>query len=368
MIDTRVEGSPESVESLAAWLRSSLGVQVVAAAELAASARSYSAGVWEGGAAEEYRDEARRLVKVTDRHASRVERSALLLDRYAARLRGSQDRMAGIRVEAATGGLLVIGTVVHDPPPASPEELRQLYTALAEEVALARQAFVDWIDAELAPEPRSLESDASAVDRMVESAEFRSVVMGFAFAGYPAGLRRRAKELEQRAKEFRSARRSGHPGRRAFGNRPETRTKVQQFGRIGGHLGKGAKFLGPMGIGFEAWSAGQQLAAGESPGKVISSTAAGVAAGLGAAVLVAGTAGAAATAPAWGTVALVGVGAAGATFITVKGVEVGWDKLPDGVTEAVDNGLKKGWEKAKDVTGGTAGFASQGWNMVTGWL
>lgn len=368
MIDTEVEGSPESVESVAAWLRSSLAVEVAAAADAAASTRSFSAGAWEGEAGEEYRDQARRLVKVTDRHKLRVERAAVLLDRYAARLRGIRTRMTGIRIEAATGGLTVIGAVIHDPPPVSPVELLELYGELADQVATAHEDFLDWIDTELGPEPRSLKIDASDVDRVVESTQFRSAMIGFAFSGYPAGLRHRADQLKGRADDLRAKRRSGHPGRRAFGNRPQTRTKAQELIRIGGYLGKGATFISPIGVGFELWGAGQQLAAGESPGKVIVGTAAGIGGGLIAAAGFAAGAATVASMPAWGTVVVVGVGAAtmalGATHLS----GIAWDALPDDVTHAVDNGIVAGWDQTKDLAGGGLELVSSGWNMVTGWV
>ncbi|MDP3893190.1 hypothetical protein [Nocardioides sp.] len=386
MIETDVEGSPTSVLALSAWLRDSLKVETAAAGDCAQEARQHSASSWEGRAASAYRAYARDIVLVSDDHTARIERAAKKVDGYASRLQQVQDRMREVRGEARGGGLSVVGTVIKAPPEAvspgmphrelSSQEQTQydaavtayteavarieLYEELASQVTQAVSTFTQWIDAELQPTPKELEADASDVGEMMSFLEKNAgnMVIGFSLVAGERGLKKRATELDREAKRLRGLRRSGHPGKRSQGNAPETRGRINDLKKTRDWLGRGGKFLGPVGTAFELWNAYDRIQDGESPGKVVVSTGLGIAAGVAAGVAVAGLV---VTAPAWGTALAVG---AAATIVGVGvawGAEKAWDALPDSFTDGVDDALTKGWE-------GTKGAVSKGWDKVTGWL
>lgn len=103
---------------------------------------------------------------------------------------------------------------------------------------------------------------------------------------------------------------------------------------------------GMLTVGFD----GNDIANGESPGQVISSGVLATGAGMVVGVAVGATLGAPLAAAAAGTAAAV-----------IGGVEYAWDHwVPEGVTEAIDEGLR-------DFGEGVKGTAGDVWHAVTPW-
>jgi uncharacterized protein YukE len=136
VIDTEVEGDPAAVTAAATWLRDTLAVKVADAADHTQSARNTARGSWEGESASSYQAMTHEVVDMADKHEARVKRAAGALEDYAARLRGLETAMTGIRSRASAGGLVVDGTVIHPPAPAPAAKLGNRSTIVPKRVAL----------------------------------------------------------------------------------------------------------------------------------------------------------------------------------------------------------------------------------------
>lgn len=373
MIETRVEGSPAGIDSAAAWLRDSLRTRVDQAGEKVLSARRTAERQWEGEAGAAYAEYAGDIVRVTDEHVNRISRAADKFDAYSARLRQVQERMAGLRGEAAAGGLTVAGTVIQEPAPAvpylvptgdlSPQQTRQvdaaraqheaqvakveLYNRLLTEVEDEWTRFTAWVDAHLSPASEALE--APRVEQLVALVRENAgnLAINLALTHGERSLSRKSRSLLAEAKDLRRARRSGNPARRALGNAPDAPGRIRSLTSQSELLGRGGRVLGPAGAGLEVWNALES----DDPGGGLLAAGAGI--GAGALIL--------ATAPASvPTLLLVGA-AVGVGFVATELTDEVWDRLPDGFTEPVDDWVGDRWDDAKDV-------ASDGWDTVKGWF
>jgi hypothetical protein len=372
VIETRIEGSTTSVDAAARWLRRSLKAGLEDASDRVVEARRAAAD-WEGDAGAAYTAYAGDIVTVTDGHVDRVAGAARLLDDYSARLRTAQDRMRDLRGEAVAGGLAVVGTVIQPPAdavpppvvmgPISPAQSDQiaadqaaydaqvakirLYDRIATDVAAEWQLFTAWVDTHLTPTPERLEApDVSALESFVKE-NAGNLIRGFALEYGKRGLGEKAAALADEADDLRAARRSGNPARRALGEAPETPGRINDLRGKADLLGKGSRFLGPVGTVVDAVDA---LESDSPAGGLLAAGA-----GLGATALVIATA--PVSVP--GIVVVGGAVAigAGATWL----VNEGWDALPDDVTEPIDDFVEDRWDDTKDAV-------SDGWEAVTGWL
>ncbi len=160
-------------------------------------------------------------------------------------------------------------------------------------------------------------------------------------------LERRQFRLKGEAEDLRKARRSGNPARRALGNAPETAGRIRDLLEESKWLGRGGRALGPVGIAYDAY---RGLESDKPAGGVLAAEA-----GAGAAALLVATA--PVSVP---TVVVVGgavVAGAGAAWAATEG----WDALPDGFTDPVDDFVGGAWDGTKDLAG-------DGWTEVKSWF
>lgn len=376
MIETKVEGSTQSVDRSATWLRDSLKARVDDASEVVVSAKQLAEREWEGLSGAAYARYATDIIKVTDGHVERIETAAGKIEAYSTRLKQAQDRMLGRRNEARGGGLSVAGTVIATPPDAvapTPPSLDaseadktrftgdmdafqtkvdkiELYNRILGDVELEWSNFTDWIDTNLKSVPKSL--DAPEVDKLAtfirDNAGNLGIAIGLALGGRK--LETKSKALSDAATELKRAKRSGNPARRARGNSPDAPGRIRDLNKYADWAGRGGKVLGPVGAAWDAYNALES----ESPGGGL------LAVGTGA-LATAAVIGYVASAPVSVPVTVVVVGAvvvgAGVSWGTTKL----WDALPDGLTEPVDEWVGDRWDDTKDI-------ASDGWNEVKGWF
>ena len=372
MIETRVDGSPASVDAAAAWLRDALQAALGRAADKVVSARQTAERQWQGQAGAAYAEYAADIVTVTDDQADRVARAADRFEAYGVRLRQLQERMAGLRAEASGGGLVVAGTVIAPPEPAlpylvpagelTPAQAQQvaararhqaqvdrirLYDRIAAEVEDEWRRFTEWVDAHLAPAARALESPALERLLGLVRENLGNLGINLALGHTERALERRSEALRQQADDLRRARRSGNPARRALGEAPGTPGRIRDLGTHASRFGLGGRLLGPAGAGLEVWNGLES----DDPGGGL--LAAGVGVGAGALVL--------ATAPVSVPTLLVVGAAVGVGFVATELTEEVWDRLPDSFTEPVDDWVGDRWDDTKDL-------ASDGWDAVTGWF
>jgi uncharacterized protein YukE len=121
-VDTTVDGDPESVRVAARWLAGSLQAEVRAVADDLGRVRAAAGTAWVGQAGAAF---ARRMgagVPKAGGLAEAAGRAGSALTQCADELARIQQFMAGVRVEAASAGLVVAGAVVQEPvrPPGVP--------------------------------------------------------------------------------------------------------------------------------------------------------------------------------------------------------------------------------------------------------
>lgn len=371
--DTHVEGSPASVRAAGTWLRASLKAALTAAGEDVVAARSSAMSGFHGLAGQAYADYDKTILTHVDAHAEKTDSAADVFDAYATRLQQYKERMDSFRGAASTGGLTVTGTVVHEPPaakavapmygPVSPamqaayDQQMAAHTDAAAKVALydqlvgdatnATNSFVEWVDSNLTANVDGFESPE--VDKLWEVVKNNAGNLGIALS-LESGSKyaeNRAKRLAREAEDLRKARRSGNPARKALGNAPETPGRIRDLLEESKWLGKGGKVLGPIGFGYDAY---QGLESDHPGGGLL---AAGAGAGATALII--------ATAPvSVPTIVVVG-GAVVVGAGVAYGVNQGWDALPDGFTDSVDDAVGGAWDGTKDVAG-------DGWGEVKSWF
>lgn len=370
MISTVVVGDPASVQGLARWLRCSLLLATSDAAALTVSARSSSAGRWEGEAAEGYREAAGGVVALTDQHCARVERAAYLVDAYASHLADVQAQMASIRERATAGGLVVADDLVLPPRPepvptpvpppgasaagvaahgrqveayAAWTARRALYDALASEAVEVLARHVEWVETYLASAPEELAAEASGVDQL--HAALASTPAGLLVVGLDRALGeslgRRSASLTRELADLRSAARSGNPARVTQAATPDA---LERRSALPGEIDRtrsAARVLGPVGVLYDVYSDAVAISDGASPGETVFETFGGsggaVLAATGASLLVVGL-------PTWAGVIIVGGAAAAGAWVGGDIADRVWDRFPDELTDAVDDGLSRAWD------------------------
>lgn len=117
-IDTKIEGSPGSVQGAAHWLRISLGTQISHAADQINTAHNTANAGWDGTAGQAFSTKMTGGADKADGLASAASGGAQALDDYAAELQRALKDMHVVRAAAATGGLTVNGDVIEEPGPA----------------------------------------------------------------------------------------------------------------------------------------------------------------------------------------------------------------------------------------------------------
>ncbi|ROR90111.1 hypothetical protein [Nocardioides aurantiacus] len=394
MIETEVEGSPASVRTAATWVGETLRGQVEEAGRLADQARRRASRDWEGDASASYRDVAGKIVEAGDEQEHDLAKVAEKLRTYAVKLGHVQDRMGERRGEASAGGLTVAGTVVQQPPaPVRPADLPavstqaesddwdrrnaaferandkvELYNRLATEVDDDRKQLDDWIEANLtaiatASDPTLLSYLVKQFQKLPATAMLFSVdVRKGRLEEMVRHWRSTADRLRAERAESLASRRSGNPARRAAGAGVDTRgNRAAARGLDAAAEGaeRVARKLPLVGGALTAVLAANDIANGESPGKVLTSETLAIGAGV-AAGAVAVTLGAPVIAvAAVGTVAAVGVGML---------AEYAWDHwVPEDVTEAVDEGLRDFGEGVADAASDVKDAAGDAWDAVTPW-
>jgi hypothetical protein len=368
--DTAVDGSPHNVRAMASWLRGSLKTAVEQAADDTVTARQEAMSGFRGQAGDAYHGYTTTMITYLDEHAATVVRAAQSFDDYAARLQQCEDRMAAFRGAAAHVGLTVTGTVIHEPPPAEAVAALpagatraqrdahdvamgdhdaavlkiQLYDQLLADAEWEVTSLGEWIDAHLTADVAGFASPD--VSRLLANLRENAGSLGLAAA--LEASRKRSERLQDRLRDRYQDRRSGDPRRSSGAREPEARAKIRQLVKEAGLLRRGIAVLGPGALLYDTYQGLEE----DKPGGGLLAVAAGAA---GTAVVIAL---APVEAPAVGVVIVaVGVG-----YAVSEATQAGWEQLPDGVTDPVDEAVGDAWD---DVEHGAVEGA-RAWLDVTG--
>jgi hypothetical protein len=178
--ETKVEGKPDQITSLADWLTSSLEPAVSTSGDKFSSARTSLGSEWQGETADAVVAWLGDAVGASDSLSTRVTDIATALTTYVSILSSVKTEAECIRSDATAGGLTVNGTVVQEPKDSSDATKSALYSSLSGRMAAANSTLATGqqdLRASLAP---------SDVDRMKNGYQIFNVVSDFARSGAPS--------------------------------------------------------------------------------------------------------------------------------------------------------------------------------------
>ncbi|MDZ7912564.1 MAG: hypothetical protein U5O16_12140 [Rhodococcus sp. (in: high G+C Gram-positive bacteria)] len=245
-IDTKVDGSVDSVHAVAGWLRNSFAAGLSTSIDTLDTTRNRTDAGWDGPASEAFFVQARTTAAGASDLATASADYAAKVDAFAAALQALHDGMRDIRSDAIDAGLDVIDDTIIEP---IDDALRDTFDALerrvaqlrGDETAAGEQLKVDYIDAaaktfffggsvaiglaQAATETRAWLMTSKANDmyaRAVQWAEFaRTAPAGSPFSavyrdfGFSAFLRNQADDMVRNADDLYS--KAGRWGLRAGG-------------------------------------------------------------------------------------------------------------------------------------------------------
>lgn len=392
-IDTDLPGKPKPVFDAADWLLA-LNTDLTTCATQTGKISGLSTGVWDGDSGDAYRDFNKDLKTATTDVQERVDACEKTTRAYAKELTSRLKDMSDHRTTARNGDLTVVDKVIQKPPVAvSPGEKPgddattqeksdwttkdgnytdakakvDLYDKLLVDVRTTYDDLDTWVQENLVPMEKATTSDF-LISQLVP------VLSGMAL-GIPESLfSKRSHDLKAASKKAATdlaRKRSRNPAVRSGSKAPsESGMKnASKPGTKGGNLGakasamsKWAKRFAKGGLVTSVALGIYQISQGDSPSKVIVETAVGVGAGVllvaGGAVLV--TAGA--------PVILVGAGVVIVGAAISYGAGWAYEKfVPEDVRNKIDEGLKDGWNKTKDIAGDAGGKVEDAWHAVTPW-
>lgn len=136
-IETKVEGKPEQITSLADWLTSSLEPAVSASGDRFSSARTTLGSEWQGETAEAIVSWLADAVGASDSLSTRITDIATALTTYASILFSVKTEAECVRSDAMAGGLVVSGTVVQEPKDTADTKKAVLYSSLSVRMSTA---------------------------------------------------------------------------------------------------------------------------------------------------------------------------------------------------------------------------------------
>jgi uncharacterized protein YukE len=354
-IDTRLDGRPEQVHATARWLRTRLAFEVGAGASAMNSARSSAAGGWQGAAGTAFQTRMATTATTAGDLRDGIERTAGNLTAYADQLAVAQQHMANAREIAANGGLAVDGFVIREPgaAPAAPDPAAAPASLTAYTDAVA--AHQRQVDAYLLADGEARKADAAMksdpLDNMVEDVQQKWPLMiadgiNGAYGGFltlhMGILRQHGDEAAKLAKQL-----EGHYLKAQGGSaHSKSLIKLISEAELDSHAAKaqatsvGKRFAGKVpviGAVITVAGIGYDIQHGKPAAKAILSGGGGMLASI---------AGGAATGAAIGalganpvTVVIGGaIGGVVAGVATSGLIDAGYDRLPEGVKDAFDDG------------------------------
>ncbi|MCV7068248.1 hypothetical protein H7H51_25615 [Mycolicibacterium farcinogenes] len=131
-IDTKVEGDPNAVRSVANWIRSTLASKVSLTVDQLHTARTTASADWKGDAGDAF---VARLTSGTPKAEgleTAIGSSAQAIDNFATELQRAQSDMQKVRDKAAAAGLTISGFTIQDPSPVTAEKMDAYAAALTE--------------------------------------------------------------------------------------------------------------------------------------------------------------------------------------------------------------------------------------------
>ena len=179
-IETKVEGNPDQITSLASWLTSSLEPAVSTSGDKLSSAKKDLGSEWQGQTAEAIVSWLADAVSASDSLSTRITDIATAFTTYASILSSVRAEAECVRSDATAGGLVVSGTVVEEPKDTSDTKKTALYSSLSVRMSTAHST--------LTTGQQDLRTSLASkdVDRVRNGYLIFSTVAEFARTGAPA--------------------------------------------------------------------------------------------------------------------------------------------------------------------------------------
>ena len=136
-IETKVEGNPDQITSLATWLTSSLEPAVSTSGDKLSSAKKDLGSEWQGQTADAIVKWLADAVSASDSLSTRITDVATALTTYNLVLSSVRTEAECVRNDATSGGLTVNGTVVQEPKNSSDTTKTALYSSLSGRMSTA---------------------------------------------------------------------------------------------------------------------------------------------------------------------------------------------------------------------------------------
>lgn len=404
-LDTRIDGSPESIRAVGRWLTESFGDQADEMATSVFKARSDAAGAWEGPASTAFGDRATVLADAADAARASGVIAEREVEALAAALDTALNSMLGVRSRARAANLTVTGTLVHDPgprltltgpapgPDATPREADR-YEELRQRVG-RRDALVDAFEAACADAEAAFATWASAVEDAARSwvrwdKELVGLTADFLTGAASAALVLKVAPILMRQSEFhlsQAARLRQHAAAmttptgkildrthffRLLDDAEAHRISAAQYAdearnvRIPKGIGRA---LGVLGVVATGYAIHEDMEEGESATQAAASNVGGLLAGMGAGALAGAPIGAAI-----GTaIPIPGVGTAvglvtGAVVGSVAGAFTSGviDSMFDNGVENVGAAVEAGLEEVGNLGEAVGDLASDAWDSIFG--
>ncbi|MGC4748389.1 hypothetical protein ACLQ28_22445 [Micromonospora sp. DT201] len=385
-IDTRIDGNPESIRASAQWLKNRLATSMDHCVTDLRCARDEAVRGWQGTAGPAFQSRMEGTSRRADGLRIDIEAAANSFNAYADDLRTSQQGMERARQIARDEGLQLTGQTILEPGPApvvqalpsdrnpSAEEVRtynsgvvaldahyrkvQAYNLAAVEANRARGV----IDAAKAI-GKNIWDDLTGKSLLVASEVVNGAVVGGLAAAHTSILKKQAEALREESKRA-VERYLKAPGgsaeakalnAQAYGKHLEADRFAGKADSVGRRVGSKIPIVG---VAITGAGIGYDIHQGKPAGKAIISGVGGAlaAAGAGAAVgtMVGGPVGTVV-----GAVVGVGVG-----LVASGALDWGYDQLPQGVRDGIDDGFKEVGDAVGDAGEAVGDTAKKVWNSI----
>ncbi len=386
-INTKIEGDPESIRATARWLRNNLASGVHDCVTQIYQTRDNAEWSWQGEAGSGFRSKMSTGGKKADELVVDADRAGRSFEMFADDLQTAQVGMARAREIAGTAGLQINGDEILEPAPAptapqvlpadgsaSLDAVTAYNNAVAAQQAHALKVSAYNQAAEEADRSWGIVDAAKAIGKNtwddirgkapLQAADFVSgAVVGGLAAKHTSILKQQASRLMDESK-LAAQRYLKSPGgsaearfqnARAYEKFLEADEAARRAGSIGRRI---ASKLPIIGLGVTAAGVGYDISQGKPAGKAIVS-------GVGGALAAAGTGAVIGTAIGGPIGTVVGAGVGIAVGVVTSGViDWGYDQLPQGVKDGIENGVKTVGNAIGDAGKAVGSGAKKVWDSI----
>ncbi|MGI9063107.1 MAG: hypothetical protein ACR2FQ_04740 [Pseudonocardiaceae bacterium] len=363
-IDVRIDGNPESIRGAAAWLRTSLSAGVHDCVSAVYRIRGNSETEWEGDAGTAFRARMTSGGSKGDRLEAEATRAAQSFDAYADDLHTALAGRDRAVQTALNGGLEVSGDQILDPGPAptapqalpsdgsaTPEMVRGYDNAVQAQQVYAQKTTAYAVASEEMARSRQILTEAKSFGQNVwndvrgkavlHAADFTNGTVGALAARHATVLRKHATFLEQQAARhvdhyLKSGGGSTSTARYNVAAADEARRQADDALRRASSVARRIGGKVPIiGLGITAAGVGYDVHQGKPVGKAVISGVGGAASAMLVGAAVGGPVG-----------AVVGLGVG---IVVGGGLDWGYDQLPGGVQDGIEDGFKAVGGGVKDA-------------------